>query len=167
MNKRFLAVLIAVLLFLVIAVAAMIFLFSAQSAEESTQTSHGFMVFLMRLAIPDFDKKAAWQQAELCLKYEGLVRKLAHGFEFMLLGTFLFLALHGLKVKKNYLVSWLGGTFYACTDELHQMLVDGRGPMWQDVCVDSGGVLAGILLGRLLLALFHWIWPPRESPEEK
>ena len=163
LNKRFLAVLVVILVLLVAAVAVMIFLLSDESAEKSSQTSYGVMVRLLRLFIPGFDEKTPHEKHLLCNYYHPIVRKFAHGFEFMLLGTFLFLALHGLKVRKKYLASWLGGTFYAGTDELHQMLVDGRGPMWQDVCIDSGGVLLGILLGRALLALFRWIWPPQEE----
>lgn len=163
LNKRLLTVLVIILILLVAAVAVTIFLLSDESAEKSSETSLGVMRWLLRLLVPGFDNKTPSEKHFLYMHYHPIVRKFAHGFEFMLLGTFLFLALHGLKVKKTYLAAWLGGTFYAGTDELHQMLVDGRGPMWQDVCIDSGGVLLGILLGRALLALFRWIWPPQEE----
>ena len=58
------------------------------------------------------------------------------------------------------LVAWLSGTGYAATDELHQWFVAARSAMWQDVCLDSAGVLAGTLTAAAALAL--WIFIARK-----
>ncbi len=164
-KKRiaFLRLLVAILIVLVIAVAVMIFLFSAQDANASRSLSHDIARRLVHFFYRNYDQMTREERYDLLILWFHLVRKLAHGIEFMLLGLFLSLALHGLRIKKAPLIAWIGGTLYGVLDELHQLTVEGRGPMWQDVCIDSGGVLAGILLGWVLLRLFHVIFPKREN----
>ena len=41
------------------------------------------------------------------------------------------------------LLAILGGAAFAVTDEFHQFFSDGRGPMLQDVLLDTCGVTAG------------------------
>ena len=43
------------------------------------------------------------------------------------------------------------GTAYACSDEIHQLSIEGRSGQWTDVLVDGSGVLAGVTLGTLLI----------------
>ena len=143
--------LIAFLWLLVIAVAAMIFFFSSQTGKESAQTSTGLAVFVMRLFVPGFDGLSAAEKAVYFDRLVYVVRKTAHFTEFAMLGASLRLLVHALGVRKPILIAWAAGTLYACTDELHQMFVDGRGAMWQDVCIDSAGVLTAVLLVTLWL----------------
>ena len=49
--------------------------------------------------------------------------------------------------------AWGLATLYAATDELHQMFVAERGPALLDVCIDSAGALAGVLLMTVCLLL--------------
>ncbi len=143
--------LIVFLWLLVLAVAAMIFYFSSQNGEESEKTSTGLAVFVLRLLVPGFDGMSSAEQAAY---FDGLtffVRKAAHFTEFAMLGASLRLLFHALALRRATWIAWGAGTLYACTDELHQVFVDGRGPMLQDVCIDSAGVLAAALLVTLLL----------------
>ena len=60
----------------------------------------------------------------------------------------------GHRMKRNRILALIGfgaGTAYACTDELHQLAIDGRSGQWTDVLVDSSGILAGVTLGTLLV----------------
>lgn len=139
----------------------MIFMFSAQDADASSQTSTGVLVWLMHILYPDYDHIPPVERRALFYRYHNLARKVAHVTEFAMLGTFLYLFLHGVRVRWAALLSWLGGTLYAASDELHQTVVSGRGGMWQDVCIDSGGVVIGILLGVALLGIFHWAFGKR------
>ena len=143
--------LLAFLWLLVIAVAAMIFFFSAQSGEESAKTSTGLAVFFLNLVVPGFDGLTAAEKAVYFDKIVLFVRKTAHFTEFALLGASLRLLFHALALRRPVLIAWAAGTLYACTDELHQMFVAGRGAMWQDVCIDSAGVLTAVLLVTLWL----------------
>lgn len=87
----------------------------------------------------------------------GLFRKLAHFTEFALLGACLGW-LHGMVNQKAvYALAW--GTAAACMDETIQRFVPGRGPSIRDVCIDTAGVLTGILL----LHLGHYIFKKQPS----
>ena len=86
-----------------------------------------------------------------------IVRKCAHFTEYMVLGLMLRLCLEswfGRKVRKSRsltIAGFCGGTIYACTDEFHQLLIEGRSGQWSDVLVDGSGVLLGVLIAALLI----------------
>ena len=73
-----------------------------------------------------------------------LVRKTAHFTEFTALGMSL-CWLFGM-LKKGMLPPFLCGGLAACVDETIQIFVPGRGPSARDVCIDSCGVLLGVIL---------------------
>ena len=74
----------------------------------------------------------------------GLLRKVAHFTEFAALGLCL-AWLHGM-LQKGKLRPFLWGVLAASVDETIQRFVPDRGPSVKDVCIDSAGVLAGIIL---------------------
>ena len=74
----------------------------------------------------------------------GLLRKIAHFTEFAALGMCL-AWLHGM-LQKGKLRPFLWGAAAAAVDETIQAFVPDRGPSVKDVCIDSAGVLTGIIL---------------------
>ena len=72
-----------------------------------------------------------------------VLRKLAHGVEYAVLGLLLARAVPELP-------AFAGGLLYAVTDELHQSFVPGRQAALLDVAIDAAGVLFGVLLWRRL-----------------
>ena len=74
----------------------------------------------------------------------GLLRKMAHFTEFAALGMCL-AWLHGM-LQKGKLRPFLWGVLAASVDETIQRFVPDRGPSVKDVCIDSAGVLTGIIL---------------------
>lgn len=74
----------------------------------------------------------------------GLLRKFAHFSEFTALGMCL-AWLHGM-LGKGKLRPFLWGVAAASVDETIQRFVPDRGPSVKDVCIDSAGVLTGIIL---------------------
>ena len=74
----------------------------------------------------------------------GLLRKLAHFTEFAALGLLLCWLLGMLQ--KSPLAAFALAAAAACIDETIQIFVPGRGPGIKDVCIDSCGAAAGILL---------------------
>ena len=54
------------------------------------------------------------------------------------------------------------GTLYAVTDEMHQLLIEGRSGQWTDVLIDSAGALTGVLI----IALVLWMVRKRNRLEE-
>ena len=74
----------------------------------------------------------------------GLLRKVAHFTEFTALAMLL-AWLHGMLGKAPW-QPFLWGVLAAAADETIQCFVPDRGPGIKDVCIDSAGVLTGIIL---------------------
>ena len=142
-----------VLLSLVLAVAAMIFLFSAQNGPASSATSNTLARFIIMIIDPDFDMLSTGDQRSVSAFVVKLVRKGAHFAEFAALGFFIRLLVASYGLRRPSRTAWLAGTLYACTDELHQLFVASRACMWQDVLLDSCGVLCGVTAAYAILEL--------------
>ena len=145
-----------VLLFLwllVLSIAVMIFLFSAQEGDESSKSSGFFVDFLMPLLYPDFKSLPDAERYNLLVTVAFYVRKAAHFTEFALLGGALRLLMGALRAPLPAALSWVIGTLYACTDEYHQSFVADRGATVTDVMIDSAGVLFLVCVVSLILYL--------------
>ena len=81
-----------------------------------------------------------------------VVRKAAHFTEYLILGCALVPVMreHGKKA----ILAWLIGSAYAVTDEIHQYFVSERSCEIQDMCIDSCGVLVGVLIVLLIIRLW-------------
>ena len=149
----------AVTTILTAAVMVMIFCFSMENAEQSDHRSGVITMIFMNVIHPEYDKLDVSRQKELYDKVQLVIRKSAHFSEYTLLGFMIRLCLeswfgHRMRKKRTLAFSgFVGGTLYAITDELHQLLIDGRSGQWTDVLVDSSGVLLGAALGTLLISL--------------
>ena len=73
----------------------------------------------------------------------GLLRKIAHFTEFAALGACLTWRMGMLK--KHYGRALAFGAAAACVDETIQRFVPDRGPSIRDVCIDTCGVVTGML----------------------
>jgi VanZ family protein len=71
--------------------------------------------------------------------WDTVLRKLAHGTEYAILGALL------LRALGRELTAFAAGVAYAITDEIHQHFVTGRQGSPVDVTIDAVGVLAGIV----------------------
>ncbi len=69
-----------------------------------------------------------------------LLRKLAHGAEYAILGALLVRATHKARLAVAL------GVLYAVSDEVHQAFVHGRHGSPVDVAIDAVGVACGVLL---------------------
>ncbi|MGN1444534.1 MAG: VanZ family protein [Acutalibacteraceae bacterium] len=145
MKNRKIKVLRLVIVLLLAADMITIFLFSAQKAEQSDNTSTGFIQVLAEIFYPGFESLTAEKQQSVIQGLQFVVRKAAHMTEFASLGVLLcaFAFTFGEKFK-CFLFSYLFGVFYAATDEIHQLFVEGRSCQFSDVLIDSCGVLIGM-----------------------
>lgn len=139
--------------FLTVIWMIVIFAFSAQPAEQSSQTS-GSLAY----------KIAEWQsdlfrlgktEAALSEQAESMqlfIRKAAHMTEYALLAVLLYFHFSYYPVrKKQILLLVLGITAgYATTDELHQIFVPGRAGRFSDICIDSLGGILGLLFCHII-----------------
>lgn len=146
---------IALSLAAVIAVAAMIFFFSAQNADDSSKLSGAVSEFVLSILVPEYRDMTPAQRQPYLERWGLVVRKAAHFTEFALLAVTLVCFLHYVWRNRAFwlllLGAWVIASLYACTDEVHQMFVEGRGPGVLDVCIDSMGAMTGALASTLWL----------------
>ena len=128
-----------------------IFCFSAQPADVSTDTSLHVGMAIGHMIVPGFSEMPKEEQIDYAEKIEFPVRKTAHATEYAILGCLLTNLCLSLSMRKAYMWGWLMGSAYAATDEFHQLFVPGRSGQITDVMLDSVGCLAGCLLIYLIL----------------
>ena len=87
------------------------------------------------------------QKQEKIRSVNGVVRKYAHFILFFILGVVLFITLLvSFKFKsiwRLWTVCLVVCALYAAFDEVHQLLVDGRGAQVKDVAIDFAGSFTG------------------------
>ena len=134
---------------------ALIFFFSSQPAEESSQTSSPFVRAYLSLVHPGFGSLSPEEQFALEEDASFLVRKTAHFSIYAMLGALAYsavsTALSGSAPRIP--LSFLIGALYAVSDEIHQSFVPGRSCELRDMAIDSAGVLLGVLIASGIAAL--------------
>lgn len=169
---------------LTLAWMGVIFWFSAQPAVQSAGMSGGIVEKLqgMTVNVPVIGQLFASEFAE------HILRKGAHVAEYAVLGGLLSLCMNqylpeesgsqercgrarnfgrvsGLT-KYQALLAFCIGVLYATSDEFHQTLVLGRSGEIKDVCIDSVGVMVGIILIWLFGRLWKNVSKSRERVEK-
>lgn len=78
---------------------------------------------------------------------EVAVRKAAHIIEFGILGALWYGYFYVSRVEKfkPATAAFTVSVLYAVSDEVHQYFVPGRAARWYDVCIDTLGIVLGIL----------------------
>lgn len=140
-----------------VCVMVMIFGFSTEPAEQSDSTS-GIIARRVADAIrPGWETLQQQEKEAFFDSVQYFVRKTAHFTEFALLGFSLRICQESWAGRKRKLnpLSWAGATGYAVLDEIHQRTVDGRSGQWQDVLIDSAGVLTGVMIASATLYLLY------------
>jgi VanZ family protein len=146
---------------LTIFVMAMIFNLSTQTAERSDATSGFISNAVISVMYQNYPSETPERRQEIYDSVQHVVRKCAHFSEYTLLGFLIRLCLEswfGHRIRKRnglMLPSFAVGTVYALTDELHQVLIEGRSGQWTDVLLDSCGVLFGAFLGNRLITVLE------------
>lgn len=133
-----------------------IFRFSAQNGVESSSLSQKVTVKFVNI-FPYTKNLSAETKAKLVAHGEIIVRKIAHFSIYTLVGIFImaFMSTFNTKLKIQFGVSILVGLIYAITDEYHQSFIPGRGPSAIDVCIDTCGVIFGILIVLAIISIYR------------
>ena len=126
-----------------------IFAFSAQTKEESSVVSEGLSYRMVnttgRLLHLNIDEEKI---REIANAIEHFVRKGAHMTEYAILAVLFCIWLGRWEMPRTRLAC-MAGTFavlYACSDEFHQLFVEGRAGRVNDVLIDSAGAVLGLAL---------------------
>ena len=154
MLKTFLRAMLKPLSFLpAIGMMCLIYYLSGQDGVTSAGLSFKVSIKVVEIAAKVFDHSLTTEEI---LYYADiihlLIRKCAHmGLYFLLAVSVSFpLYVYGLRGIPLMIVAGAFCVAFACGDEYHQSLVAGRGPSKKDVMIDSIGVLAGIIVVRIV-----------------
>lgn len=123
-----------------------IFLFSGETATDSTKTSKTF-TYKVITVVEKITKTEIKEDTKNKIIDETfkMVRKFAHFLEYFLLAIFLMVVLknYGKMDLKLVFIVILIGLLYAITDELHQLFVPGRTGKVFDILIDFLGISLG------------------------
>lgn len=135
----------AIFAILIIINCIVIFNFSAQDSKKSTATSD-VVVDRVVNTITTVNKKAKRESLKDWVTF--CVRKSAHFIVYTSLGVWLMCLVNtfSISTKKRILICVIIGMVYATSDEIHQYFVGGRSAEIRDVCIDTCGVLFGIVI---------------------
>lgn len=112
--------------------AVIIFIFSSQTGAVSNDNNRFIVTIFKHLGL-DLDQYLGGVS-------DFIIRKLAHLTEYFIFYHFVYNALIEDLSKRSALIASLAIVFiYACSDEIHQAFVPGRGPGIKDVLIDTGG----------------------------
>ena len=155
---------------LTLAIMAAIFSFSAQSGGESGSLSDAVARMLASAFVGGFDAMPSEQQTQLIAQMSWPIRKTAHASEYACLAISLVITCWQIAAWRHETregarlcprrVPFVGMTafviavLYACSDEIHQLFIDGRAGQVADVLVDASGAAIGCLLMCLLMWRF-------------
>ena len=130
-----------------------IFCFSAENSNESSDTSGKVISVIVRVFRWDFNELTPEEQQELIAPLQMVVRKGAHFTIYAILGVFSFLTYITYKkfpLKFRLIIIPMTCLLYAVSDEIHQTFVPGRCGDIKDVCIDFCGSLLSISILTLI-----------------
>lgn len=157
MNKQRTALIAlrTLLAILIILNMALIFHFSAQNANKSTQTSNKVGISFTNGVGQAYDDKPPAEKENFHNHFMPILRKCAHAIEFGTLASLVYFLLLTWKggIVRKYFIAVGFAVLYAASDEFHQYFVDGRAMSIKDVGIDSIGIVtcATLILGVALL----------------
>ncbi len=133
----------------------LIFCLSSQNAEQSSGLSLSITEWISKWfgTLPT----GTGTNSTMLQILNRIVRKTAHGFAYFVLAIFVFRAflLSSRRQMKAFFYALPFVFGYACTDELHQMFVPGRGARISDVLIDCTGGLLGIAIYMAMKTLLY------------
>ena len=142
-----------IFLILIILICGIIFYFSNQIADASSQESGRIVKFIAEI-IPSIKNMNEVEKLALMSNVlQPIVRKIAHFSIYTLLGicTMNYMSTFKRNTYQRAIFSLNFGILYAISDEIHQLFVLGRSCEFRDMCIDSLGVLSGIFIAILII----------------
>ena len=128
----------------------LIFFFSSQNADSSSETS-GFFAELIADLFCNVDDLYSGERQWVINALQGAIRSAAHFTIFAVLGFSLSNCLR--LYRKSYFFAPLICLIYAISDEFHQYFVSGRSCEFSDMLLDFAGGIIGTLVYVLIIKL--------------
>ena len=123
-----------------------IFNFSNDNGEKSSSKSERFLIKIAEIV--KHKELTKEEKEEVLNKYSLPIRKCAHMFVYFVLGIISYLLLHqfyGLQ-PITIIYTLIFCFIYACTDEIHQLFINGRSGQFLDVLIDTCGTLISLII---------------------
>jgi len=147
-----------IFLLLTIAVMVIIFMFSSENSDDSSDTSGNFTRIVISLFVGDYDELSPERQQEIWSKADHIIRKTAHFTIYMSLGFCASCAVGKRRFISQKTAAVIGFCFfYACTDEIHQHFTPGRACRFTDVLIDTAGAFTGIICSFIAMAIIGFM----------
>ena len=128
-----------------------IFSFSSADANKSTGTSDKVITTMIEIKDKITDQETPISEKKIIVKNSSFyVRKIAHITEYLILGILMFNTLKQFNILNIYYAIILC-VLYSCTDEFHQLFINGRSGSFRDVLIDTIGILLGTYLYKILI----------------
>lgn len=137
------------------------FIFSnSMAVADVSSVSSGRVLQLLQAVLRRLGHPALAQRLTM-----HIVRKMAHFCEYTLEGFLLMLCMrvYSRRPLRHITVPMLAGVLTALTDETIQIYSPGRSSQVTDVWLDSAGVLAGILIALVFMALCRMLFHHRKK----
>ena len=137
-------------------IACIWFIFSnSMAVAKVSSSSSGRVLAWMRIILRRLGQPGLAEHLTM-----HIVRKLAHFCEYTLEGFLLMLCMrvYTRRYVRHISVPMLGGVLTAMADETIQIYSPGRSGQVTDVWLDSAGVLAGILIALVFMALCRMLF---------
>lgn len=138
-----------------------IFSFSAQAKEESSEVSEAFSYRMVSSTGILFHLHLDEEQLhKIADAMEHTVRKAAHMTEYAILAIlfYIWLGKWQFAVSKKSAQAIIFAALYAASDEFHQLFVPGRAGSLRDVMLDSTGAVIGVLLFLGVKKCISFLW---------
>ncbi len=121
----------------------MIFNFSSKKGNNSYEQSEVITKKVENIVTQITDKEPSNTTFE---NVHYFIRKQGHFIEFAVLGILVFLLVrcYDFSLKKSLIIALSFVLFYAVTDEIHQLFVEGRTGRITDVFIDFFGSIIGV-----------------------
>ena len=130
-----------------------IFSFSLQPADTSSQVSSGFGRWLIEVFAPNFIDEFESMSEEQLAYIHFLLRKCAHFTEYFILGALVLLSQRHAGIRRKIFTGLVICMLVASVDEMIQLFVSGRSGQISDVLLDTAGAAVGSLVVRRISRL--------------
>ena len=95
------------------------------------------------------------KEEQLIEKLNKPLRKCMHASEYFVLSILIFNCLKTFKISgwKTVIIPIGIAFLYACTDEFHQLFIDGRTSQFTDVLIDTFGAILGVAMSNVAIRI--------------